>query len=201
MAKKAGKINSPYKAVVVGVSSGGMEVLFTILRSMPEDFLLPIIIVQHMHAESDNYLAKSLNDKSSLLVKEACEKEKIKGGIVYIAPPNYHLLIEEDRTFSLAVSERINFARPSIDVLFDSALDVYGPRLIGLILTGANYDGCQGLKRIKEHGGVAIVQDPVTAEVSSMPISALSVTEVDYILSPAEIGPALVTIAGGYDYL
>ncbi len=200
MAKKAGKINSPFKAVVVGVSSGGMEVLFTILKSLPEDFLLPIIIVQHMHAESDNYLATSLNDKSSLLVKEAFEKEVIKPATVYIAPPNYHLLIEEDSTFSLAVTERVNFARPSVDVLFDSAVDVYDSRLIGVILTGANHDGCQGLKRIKEHGGVAIVQDPLTAEVSSMPISALSVTAVDYILSPDEIGPALVTIAGGYDY-
>jgi len=186
--------------VVVGVSSGGMEVLFAILPSLPKKFLLPIIIVQHMHAESDNYLAKSLNDKSSLLVKEACEKEKLKPGVVYIAPPNYHLLIEKDRTFSLEVGERVNFSRPSIDVLFDSAVDVYGARLIGIILTGANYDGCRGLKRIKARGGMAVVQDPVTAEVSSMPVSALTLTEVDYILPPGEIGPALVKIASGRDY-
>lgn len=201
MSKPPDPSRSPFEAVVVGVSSGGMEVLFTILTSLTADFPLPIIIVQHMHAESDNYLAKSLNENCQLSVQEAGEKEKIEAGTVYIAPPNYHLLIEEDRTFSLAVTERVNFARPSIDVLFDSAVDVYGERLIGIILTGANHDGCQGLKRVKDSGGVAMVQDPVTAEVSSMPVTALTLTTVDYILSPDRIGPALAKIAAGCDYV
>lgn len=185
-----------YEAVVVGVSSGGMEVLSTILPQLPDDFKLPIIIVQHMHSSSDNYFAKSLDKKCQISVMEACEKDHIKGGTVYIAPPNYHLLIELDRTFTLEVSPRVNYARPSIDVLFESAVDVYGNRLIGIILTGANFDGCQGLKLIKERGGVAVVQDPETAQADSMPRQAIAVTKVDHVLPPNKIAALLLDLSG-----
>ena len=185
-----------YEAVVVGVSSGGMEVLSTILPLLPSDFEFPIIIVQHMHSSSDNYLAQSLDKKSRIAVVEAHEKDVIKGGTAYIAPPNYHLLIELDRTFTLDVSPRVNYARPSIDVLFESAADVYGDKLIGIILTGANFDGCQGLKMIKERGGVAIVQDPATAQAVSMPREAIAVTAVDFILPPKGIAAMLLDLSG-----
>ena len=186
-----------YEAVVIGGSSGGMEVLRMILKSIPKDFVLPIIVVQHMHSSSDNYLAHSLNEIFEVTVKEVSEKEDIIPGNVYIAAPNYHLLIENDRTFSLAIFERVNFARPSIDVMFESAADVYGSRLVGVVLTGANYDGSLGLKKIKEKGGLTIVQDPATAEMDSMPREAIEKTDVDFILPPEQIGPALLKIGNG----
>jgi len=131
-----------------------------------------------------------------LKVKFADEKELILPGRVYIAPPNYHLMIEEDRTFSLSIDEPVNFARPSIDVLFETAAEVYGQGLIGVILTGANDDGSFGLKRIKDHGGLCIVQHPDTAEVEAMPRSAIATTDVDHILPIDGMGPFLCGLAG-----
>lgn len=183
-----------YEAVVIGVSAGGMEALRSMLSSLPGDYTLPLIIVQHMHPNSDNFLAYYLNENCPLTVKEAEEKERLKAGIVYIAPPNYHLMIEEDRTFSLSITESINHARPSIDVLFETAADVFGSKLIGIILTGANSDGSLGLKRVKERGGLTIVQDPATAEVESMPRAAITATEVDYVLPLEQIASYLINI-------
>ena len=180
-----------YQAVVIGASAGGMKALQTILKSLPEDYGLPIMIVQHMHPESDEYMTKILNEECMLIVKQADEKESVKPGTVYFAPPNYHLLVEADKTLSLTINERVCFARPSIDVLFETAADVYGDKLIGIILTGGNYDGSQGLKRIKELSGLAIVQDPKSAEAESMPREAIAATKVDYILPLNEIGPFL----------
>lgn len=189
-------MTSRYEAVVMGASAGGLEALRFILGSLPDDFPLPIIIVQHRHPNSDDYLITCLNERCRLRVKEADEKGKIEGGIVYIAPPNYHLLIEEDRTFSLSVSAHVNYARPSVDVLFETASDTYGAKLIGVILTGANNDGSLGLKEVKEHGGRVIVQDPETAEAASMPKAALKATEVDDILSLDEIASFLCKLCG-----
>ena len=183
-----------FEAVVIGVSAGGMGALPMILSALPAHFALPVVVVQHMHPNSDDYLARALDDRCKASVKQADEKETIAPGVVYIAPPNYHLLIEEDKTLSLSVAERVNYARPSIDVLFEAAADVYGAKLIGIILTGANHDGSLGLKRVKESGGLAIVEDPVTAEVNSMPRKAIAATEVDHILPLEEIGPFLVGI-------
>ena len=186
------------EAVVVGSSSGGMKVLETVLKRLSLRYPLPIIAVQHLHSDSEDYLAQNLNQRCRITVKEAREKEEIMPGVVYLAPANYHLLIEADRTFSLDAGERVNYARPSIDVLFESAADVYGSGLIGVILTGANFDGSKGLKRIKEKGGVAIVQDPLTAEADSMPRAALSSADADYVLPPEEIGPILLDLASAH---
>lgn len=182
-------------AVVIGASAGGANAIRTILQSLPHNFTLPVIIVQHLHPDSDDYLAQALNEKCKVTVKQASEKEKIEPGVVYIAPPNYHLLIEDDMSFSLSITERVRYARPSIDVLFETAADVFGANLIGIILTGGNNDGSVGLKRIKEMGGVAVVQDPSDAEADSMPREAIAATKVDYILSLEKIGPFLVKIA------
>ena len=130
-------------------------------------------------------------------VKQADEKEKIVPAMIYIAPPNYHLLVEDDRTFSLSVDELVNFSRPSIDVLFESAADAYGKRLIGIILTGANSDGSNGLKKIKECGGMAIVQDPESSEADTMPRAAIKATKVDYVLPLEEIGTFLRKLGDG----
>lgn len=180
-----------YSAIVIGVSAGGMNALSAILPELPEDFPLPVIVVQHMAPDSDNFLSILLNERSSIAVKEAEGGERIKGGHVYLAPPDYHLLIELDRTFGLSQDCPVNCARPSIDILFESAADVYGDGLVGVILTGANEDGTQGLKRIKERGWLTIVQNPASAESNCMPRSVLEAIEVDYILELEDIGPFL----------
>ncbi len=176
-----------YEAIVIGVSAGGMNALSTILSGLPVDFALPIIIVQHMDPDSRDYLPEHLDQKCNISVKEAEEKEKITKGVAYIAPPNYHLLVEEDRTFSLSVDDWVNYSRPSIDVMFESAADVYGRRLVGVVLTGANADGSAGLKKIKKAGGLAIVQDPATAHVDIMPKAAIAASRVDHVLPLEEI--------------
>jgi len=183
-----------YEAIVIGVSSGGMTALKFIFSTLPADFSIPIIIVQHVSARSDNEWIGLLNSKSNLTIKEADEKDKIETGNVYIAPANYHLLIENDKTFSLTIDEHVNFARPSIDVLFESAAEAYKDRLIGVVLTGSNNDGAKGIKRIKELGGMVIIQDPETAESSTMPESAIAVVQPDYILSLEEIVQLLIKI-------
>jgi len=181
-----------YEAIVIGVSSGGMNALKSMFSRLPKAFNTPIIIVQHISSQSDNLWIRLLNDKSNLSIKEADEKESIERGNVYIAPANYHLLIERNKTFSLTVDERVNFARPSIDVLFESAAEAYKNNLIGVILTGSNNDGANGLKRIKECGGLTIVQDPTTAESAFMPTSAIAAMQVDYILSLEDIIELLI---------
>lgn len=187
-----------YEAIVIGVSSGGMNALKVMFSLLPKDFNTPVIIVQHIGAHSDSHWIKLLNDKSNLPIKEADEKEKIENGKVYIAPPNYHLLIEKDKTFSLTVGERVNYSRPSIDVLFESAAEAYADKLIGIILTGSNNDGTKGIKRIKECGGLAIAQDPETAESSYMPASAIADVQVDYVLPLDGIADLLIKICTDY---
>jgi two-component system chemotaxis response regulator CheB len=181
-----------YQAVVIGTSAGGLTALTKLLTAFPATYSLPIIVVQHLHPLQDNLFVENLDRTSALIVKEADEKESIEAGHAYFAPPNYHLLIEDDRTFSLSVDAKVNYARPAIDVLFASAVDVYGPRLIGVILTGANDDGTQGLRWIKDRGGLTIVQDPETAEVPFMPRAAIAATQVDHILALPEIARLLI---------
>ena len=183
-----------YEAIVMGVSSGGLSALKFIFSRLPKGFDTPIIIVQHINPHSENLWIKLLNDKSNLEIKEADEKESIEPGYVYIAPPNYHLLIERNKTFSLTIDERVNFARPSIDVLFESAADTYTNKLIGVILTGSNNDGTQGIKRIKERGGLVVIQNPETAESAFMPASAMAAVQPDYVLSLGDIVDLLLKI-------
>lgn len=183
-----------YEAIVIGVSSGGMNALKMLSSSLPVYFELPIIIVQHLSAQSDSHWIKLLNEKSQLNLKEADEKDTIEKGNIYIAPPNYHLLIEKDKTLSLTIDERVNFARPSIDVLFESAAEAYKTKLIGIVLTGSNNDGTNGIKRIKDCGGLAIIQDPETAESDYMPKSAIAAIVPDYILSLENIIKLLIQL-------
>ena len=184
-----------YEAIVIGVSAGGMKALDTILPHLPADFALGIIVVQHLHPSAEDALVRRLDKSCELAVKQADEKESVAPGVIYIAPPDYHLMVEEDRTFSLSLDEPVKYARPSIDVLFETAADAYGSRLVGIVLTGANTDGSHGLKRIKESGGLTVVQDPSTAEIETMPRAAIAATKVDHILPLEEIGPFLVSLA------
>lgn len=171
-----------YDAVVIGSSAGGLNALRTIINGLDNHFNLPVVIVQHISPDSENYLIQILNDLNKLTVKEADEKERPKRGTAYLAPPNYHLLIESNHSFTLTIDERVNYARPSIDVLFDTAAEAWRDGLIGVILTGANNDGSKGLMKIKDYGGVTIVQDPATAEVDSMPRAAIRASNPDHIL-------------------
>jgi two-component system chemotaxis response regulator CheB len=185
---------SRYEVIVIGGSAGSIKALTELLPVFPANYPLPIVIAQHLHPWQDVFFLEHFTDLCALTVKEAGDKELIQSGCAYFAPPNYHLLIEDNKTFSLSIDEKVNYSRPSIDVLFESAVDVYASRLIGVILTGANNDGAQGLRLIKEKGGLTIVQDPKTAESAYMPKAALEATPVDYILSLPDIGRLLIDI-------
>jgi len=180
-----------YEAIVVGVSAGGLEAITCILPHLPADFTLPLMVVQHIPANTSELMVQSLKGTCALPIKEAMDKEAINPGTVYIAPAGYHLLVEEQRTLSLSVDPPVNWARPSIDVLFQSAAEVYEQSLVGIVLTGANKDGSEGLKAIKEHGGLAVVQDPQTAQVDVMPRAAMDAASPDHVLGLEEIGPFL----------
>lgn len=185
-----------FKAVVVGVSSGGLEALKILVPGLRPDLAAPVIIVQHMSPQADSYLPSRLNEISGLTVKEAEDKEMLRPGVAYVAPPDYHLLAEADGSLSLSVDPKVNFSRPSVDVLFESASDAFGAALVGVILTGANHDGARGLARIKRRGGLAIVQSPESAQSSAMPEAALESTSVDHVLPLKDIAPFLNNLIG-----
>jgi len=182
---------SKYECIVIGSSAGGLQALSCIFKSLPLHFPIPIVVVQHLHPDQSMYFIESLNQQSDLIIKDANEKEKLSPGTVYFSPPNYHLLVEDDKTLSLSFDEKVNFSRPSIDILFESAADVFKSKLLGIILTGANSDGAKGLFAIKKKKGTAMVQDPATAEYPAMPEAAIELCSVDYIISLEEIGRLL----------
>jgi two-component system chemotaxis response regulator CheB len=177
-----------YELVCIGASWGGLQAVGRVLNDLPAAVELPIAIAQHRSADSqEGALAQLLQTQISRPVRDVEDKQPIEPRHVYIAPPDYHLLVEVG-FFALSVDERIRFARPSIDVLFESAADAYGAGVIGIILTGANDDGAFGLARIKERGGVAIVQDPEGATRRTMPEAAIAATTADAVLPLEEIG-------------
>lgn len=183
MKGKTGK----YDIVVLGGSSGGVEALLKIIPNLSPDFTVPFVIVVHQSRSSRSSLAQVLQSRTKLIVCEPEDKEKILPGHIYIATPDYHLMIEEDKTFSYAYSELVNYSRPSIDVLFETAAEAYGEKLIGVLITGGNADGAAGLKHIVEKGGLAIVEDPDTADTPAMPRAALKMSKVDFVLSIDEL--------------
>ncbi|MCL4262434.1 MAG: chemotaxis protein CheB [Anaerolineae bacterium] len=184
-----------YAAVVMGASAGGLTALQEVLAPLPADFPLPILIVQHRWPAEEDLMAFTLKMSCRLRVKEAEANEAIEPGGVYLAPANYHLLVEPDRSLALSVDEKVCYSRPSIDVLFQSAADVYQAGLIGVLLTGANSDGTAGLKKIKQLGGFTIAQDPATAEVDIMPNSAIRENVVDNVLSLSQIASCLTQLS------
>jgi two-component system chemotaxis response regulator CheB len=181
-----------FRAVVMGASAGGLDALSSLLATLPETYSYPVIIVQHVHHEQGGGLVEYFSRKCALSLHEAEDKELVRPGCVYFAPPNYHLLVEPDRTFALSVDEKVHHSRPSIDVLFESAAHVWGRDLAGIVLTGANADGACGLQLIKQYGGLTVIQDPATSEYPLMPQTALDAGGVDYILSLEQIGELLV---------
>ncbi|HEY1082549.1 MAG TPA: chemotaxis protein CheB [Prosthecobacter sp.] len=181
------------QALVIGGSAGSVRTLLQILPALPTDYPLAVMIVVHLPPYSESGLVSLLKDSCRIQVKEAEDKEPIQPGKAYLAPPNYHLLVEPDFHLSLSSDEPVLFSRPSIDVLFESASDAYGNALAGLVLTGANSDGARGLSAIHSAGGRAFVQSPNSAEVATMPESALMACPLATVLDLAQISAVLTT--------
>jgi len=173
---------------MLGASAGGVQALGTLLSLLPGDLQVPLVIVQHMHPAEGSGLAELFSHSCPLVVKEAEDKEEIRAGTVYFAPPGYHLLIEIAGTFALSVDEKVNYARPSVDVLFISGAHVWCSQLLAIVLTGANNDGAKGIQLIKKCGGTTIAQDPATAAFPAMPQAAINTGAIDKVLSLEEIG-------------
>lgn len=184
-------------AIVIGGSAGSIEALSKVLPALPGDFPVPILVVVHLPPDKDSVIANLFRDKCALSVHEARDKEPIEHGSVYFAPPDYHLQIETDRHISLSYDEPRLFSRPSIDVLFESAADVYGDQLIGIILSGGNSDGAQGLKTILAEGGFALVQSPGDAQTTAMPEAAIEACPTAEVV-PADKMASLLKARCGY---
>jgi two-component system chemotaxis response regulator CheB len=183
-----------YSVVGVGTSWGGLAALSKLLRDLPADFGLPVVVVQHRGKDSDRLLAELLQDTTDLKVCEVEDKEPLTPGMVHIAPANYHVLVD-DGYLSLTLDEPVRFSRPSIDVMFASAADTYGPRAIGVVLTGANEDGARGLADIVKRGGLALVQNPRTAEIPIMPQAAVKAVPNAEILELDALAPRLIELS------
>jgi two-component system chemotaxis response regulator CheB len=183
--------------IVMGASWGGLTALETVLRTLPREFGTPIAIAQHRAVDSGSgALSEMLSRHSGHEVCEPGDKDPIEAGRVYVAPPDYHLLVEPEG-FALSTEGAVHYSRPAIDVLFDSAADVHGEHLAAVILTGANDDGAYGIRRVRRRGGMTIAQDPETAERSDMPAAAIATGAVQHVLPLEEIGPFLVDVAAG----
>ncbi len=182
-----------FELIVVGASLGGFHALETLFKGLPGNFRVPLAVVQHRHRDSDNTLQMVLQRSSAMPVAEPTDKQAIMAQTIYLAPPDYHLLVEYGG-FALSTEGPILHARPSIDVLFESAADAYGPQLIGIILTGDSADGAEGLAAIKARGGCTVVQDPATAECPVMPEAALARIAVDHVVPLDAIAPLLIQL-------
>ncbi|HYD52264.1 MAG TPA: chemotaxis protein CheB [Gemmatimonadaceae bacterium] len=182
-----------YGLVVVGTSWGGLAALRELVGGLPDSFAVPLVLVQHRHRTSDGLLARLLQDHTRLPVCEVDDKMPIAPGQVFVAPADYHLLVDEG-FFTLTTDAPVRYSRPSIDVTFTSASDVFGERTVGVVLTGANADGAEGLTRITARGGVAIVQDPASAESPTMPAAAIAAVPGAIVRPVGEIASLLASL-------
>lgn len=188
-------MTAPLSMIAVGASWGGLKALRAIAHGLPAHFRVPIAFVQHRSKDSAA-LRDLLQDCTSLIVCEVEDKQPIMGGYIYLAPPDYHLLVDGD-AFSLSVDEPVRYSRPSIDVFFESVADRFGPEAVGVVLTGANDDGARGLSQIVARGGLALVQDPRTAESPIMPRAALRAVPTAQALALERMTPYLISLAAG----
>lgn len=188
-------MTAPVSMIAVGASWGGLKALRAIAHGLPAHFRVPIAFVQHRSKDSAA-LRDLLQDCTSLIVCEVEDKQPIMGGYIYLAPPDYHLLVDGD-AFSLSVDEPVRYSRPSIDVFFESVADRFGPEAVGVVLTGANDDGARGLSQIVARGGLALVQDPRTAESPIMPRAALRAVPTAQALALERMTPYLISLAAG----
>lgn len=175
-------LHNRYKAIVIGGSAGSFQGITRILSQLPEDFSLPVIMCLHRLKHVRNGFTEALSIKSIKSVTEPCDKENIKRGHVYLAPANYHMSVELGNSFSLSTEDMVNNSRPAIDITLETAAYVYKDKLIGILLSGANRDGAMGMKKIKDRGGLTIVQEPADCMIDTMPAAALQLTPIDYTL-------------------
>ena len=185
-----------FQIITIGTSLGGFYALKTLLGVLPQNFRLPVAVVQHRSAEESDIFAPLLASHLQLPVLEVEDKQEIEGSRIYVCPANYHLLVEPSH-FALSTDAPVLHARPAIDVLFESAADSFGEGVVGILLTGMSRDGSAGLRKIKEKGGYTVVQDPSTAEGRTMPQSAISSVAVNRILPIDEIGPFILELCAG----
>ncbi|MUP37471.1 chemotaxis protein CheB [Labilibaculum euxinus] len=187
-----------FRAAVIGTSYGGLDALKAIIPHLSKDFPLAVFVVLHIGDNKNDSFIRYLKKQSKVKIKEAEEKEEIKPGTVYFAPPNYHILIENDSTIALSADPKIHHSRPSIDVLFESAAWHFKNQLIGILLTGLNKDGALGIKEIQKYAGITIVEDPETATATIMPASAIEIMKPDYILPLDQISKKIIELSELY---
>ena len=176
-----------YKALIIGGSAGSFQVILKIISNLPKNFALPVFLSLHRLKHVRSGFVEALLTKSILPIKEPFDKEQIKPGTIYLAPANYHMYMELGGRISLSTEPVVNHSRPSIDLSFFSAANVYREKLIGIILSGANLDGALGLRQVKKYNGLTIVQDPAESQINTMPNAAIEKTKVDYIYKTQEI--------------
>ena len=187
-------MTATYAIAVVGTSAGGLAALRELVSCLPSDLSIPVVLVQHRHKHSDESLSRSLQERTALRVCEIEDKAPIESGKVFLAPADYHLFVETN-AFALSVDDPIHYARPSIDLTFSSAADYFGSATIGVVLTGANADGARGLRRIADRGGLALVQEPATAESPAMPAAAIKAVPTALVMTVSEIGSYIGDVA------
>ena len=183
--------------IAIGTSLGGLNARLAVVRHLPRDLPAAIVAVQHRGASIDTGLVDLLQQSTALTVVEAEDKTPLKPGTLFVAPADYHLLVEDRESLALSTDAPVRSARPSIDVLFDSAADAFGDAVVGVLLTGASADGAAGLARIKQRGGRVIVQDPATAECATMPSAGIAATAVDYVVPLDRIAEHLLSLVEG----
>lgn len=188
--------DAPERAIVIGASAGAIEALSVILPALPADFPAPILIVVHIPSDRSNFLSPLFAAKCQMSVREVEDKEPAERGIVYFAPSNYHLLVEEGGTLALSADEPVQHSRPSIDVLFESAAEAYGAGLVGIVLTGANEDGSSGAQAIATAHGTVIVEDPAGAYAETMPRAAIRKCPEAHVMALDAIAPFLLRELG-----
>lgn len=193
--QKSGADPRRFDVVVIGASAGGVEAVGMLLTALPQSFAAPIAVVIHVPPGNDDLLARALAPRCALPLLEASDKQPVEPGTVYVAPAGYHLLVEPSGTFALSLDEPVNFARPSIDVLFESAGHAYRDRVLAIVLTGANADGAEGLRVVRGFGGAAWVQDPESATAAAMPSAAIERAGADRIMALDDMARALAGIA------
>jgi two-component system chemotaxis response regulator CheB len=182
--------------VAIGTSAGGVEALSVLLPALPSRLTAAVFVVIHLPRQRPSLLVDVFQPKCAVPVREAQDKDVVEPGTVYFAPPDYHLLVDRGPQLALSADDLVNYSRPSVDVLFESAADVYGERLLGIILTGASHDGARGLEAVRRAGGRTVVQQPETAQVPVMVESALQRGPVDFVLPLEEIAALLRSLDG-----
>lgn len=183
------------RAVIIGASAGALEALSLVLPSLPASFALPVFVIVHVPADKPSVLAEIFSAKCRLRVVEAEDKEPVEPGVIYFAPPDYHMLFENKSTIALSNEDAVLFSRPSIDVSLESAADVWAEELVGIILTGANHDGASGLQAVFKAGGTTVVQDPDSAYAKAMPEAAMAACPQAKVMALADIAAYLTSVA------